>query len=84
MSQSSIVPKDLAALTNLPDDALINVHQAAAIYACSPRHFWRAADAGLVPPPCRVGRLVRWRLGALREHIRTGCKPCRQGGRAVP
>jgi hypothetical protein len=70
-----VVPPDLAALANLPDDALIGVSIVARLYSCSERHAWRAADAGLIPPPLRVGRIVRWRIGTIREHIRGGCKP---------
>jgi hypothetical protein len=75
-----IVPPDLAALASLPDDALVAVDQVAALYCCSARHAWRAADGGLIPAPVRVGRLVRWRLGTLREHIRGGCRRVRQSG----
>lgn len=71
----------LAALAGLPDDTLIPVDPVALIYDCSARHIWRAADGGQIPPPVRVGRLVRWRIGTIREHIRGGCKPCRTTGR---
>jgi hypothetical protein len=77
---TSILPADLMALASLPDDALIAVDQVAHLYACSVRHCWRAADLGLIPAPLPVGRLRRWRLGTLREHIRGGCRPVR--GRA--
>ena len=70
-----MIPPDLAALTNLPDDALIGVAAVAALYACSERHVWRAAERGLIPQPARVGGIVRWRIGSVREHIRAGCKP---------
>jgi hypothetical protein len=77
---AGLVPADLAVLASLPDDALIHATQAAALYGCSVRHLWRAAGR-LIPAPLAVGRLKRWRLGTLREHIRSGCKPIRQGGR---
>jgi predicted DNA-binding transcriptional regulator AlpA len=79
---TAIVPPDLAALASLPDDALISVGQVATLYGCSTRHTWRAADAGLIPSPIRVGRIVRWRIGTIRDHIRAGCKPVRPAGRA--
>jgi hypothetical protein len=78
---TALAPPDLAALGNLPDDALIGVDQVALLYDCSVRHAWRAADRGLIPSPLRVGRNVRWRIGTVREHIRGGCKPCRTAGR---
>jgi predicted DNA-binding transcriptional regulator AlpA len=68
----------LAALANLPDDALIGVAQVAQLYSCSTRHAWRAADGGLIPAPLRVGRIVRWRIGSIRDHIRGGCQPVRR------
>jgi hypothetical protein len=70
-------PPRLATLADLPDDALVGIDVATALYACSVRHFRRATDRGLVPPPVRIGTLVRWRIGTLREHIRSGCPRCR-------
>jgi hypothetical protein len=78
----SILPPDLVVLAALPDDALIAVGSVAKLYDCSVRHVWRAADGGLIPPPLSVGRLRRWRIGTIREHIRNGCKPTRSAGRA--
>jgi predicted DNA-binding transcriptional regulator AlpA len=75
--KSVIAPPDLAALAGLPDDALVGVSAVAMLYGCSTRHAWRAADGGLIPPPLRVGRIVRWRIGTVREHIRNGAKPVR-------
>jgi len=72
-----IVSDVVATLTNRPDDSLIDIGQVAALYSCSERHAWRATDAGLIPAPLRVGRLVRWRLGTIRYHIRGGCRPVR-------
>jgi predicted DNA-binding transcriptional regulator AlpA len=79
--KTAIAPPDLAALAGLPDDALIGVGSVALLYGCSTRHAWRAADGGLIPPPMRVGRIVRWRIGTIREHIRDGCKPIRAAKR---
>jgi predicted DNA-binding transcriptional regulator AlpA len=79
---TALVPPGLAALASLPDDALIGVRVVAQLYSCSERHVWRAADAGLIPPPLRVGRIVRWRIGTIRDHIRDGCPPIPPAGRA--
>jgi len=46
---------------------------------CSPRHVYRMADAGRMPPPLRLGALVRWDLDAIDEWIRAGCPSCRKG-----
>jgi hypothetical protein len=77
----------LAHLDELPDDALVQVELGAALYGASVRGFWRMADRGDVPRPNPVGRLRRWRLGDLRNHIRAGCprvRDGRKGGAACP
>ena len=55
----------------------------AALCECSSRHIRRQSDAGLMPRPVHVGRLVRWRLrtgnpmtGVL-DWIDAGCPSCR-------
>jgi predicted DNA-binding transcriptional regulator AlpA len=65
--------KILAELATLPDEALVAVPMVAALYDFSERHAWRAADKGDLPRPLSIGRLKKWRLGDLREHIRRGC-----------
>lgn len=71
-----IVPPDLAALP-----ALLDVRAVAALLDCSPRHVYRLSDAGRMPPPVRIGALVRWRRAEIEDWIATGCKPVRQAGR---
>jgi excisionase family DNA binding protein len=71
------VPPDLAALA-----ALLDVRAVAQLLDCSPRHVYRLADASRMPPPLRLGALVRWRRQEIEEWIAGGCKPCRQAGRA--
>lgn len=55
----------------------------AALIPCSTRHVRRMADAGLMPRPVHVGRLIRFRLrtgdpktGVL-DWIEAGCPSCR-------
>jgi predicted DNA-binding transcriptional regulator AlpA len=67
----------LAALADLPDDAMIAVEAVSQLCAWSTRHTWRMVDAGGMPAPRRVGRLCRWRIGDIKEWIRQGCKPVR-------
>lgn len=64
-------------IANLPDDALIDVRAVSTLYGCSARHTWRMAELRRIPAPVRVGRLVRWRIGDVRSHIRAGCPSCR-------
>jgi len=40
---------------------------------CSPRHIYRMADAGKMPPPVRLGSLVRWDLEEIDRWIAAGC-----------
>ncbi len=70
--------------TLLPDQvapALLDVRAVAALLGCSTRHVYRLATAGELPPPVRVGRLVRWPRQSVLEWIAAGCKPVRHAGR---
>jgi excisionase family DNA binding protein len=62
--------------------ALLDVRAVAALLDCSPRHVYRLSDAGRMPPPVKLGSLVRWPRQAIEDWITTGCKPCRTAGRA--
>jgi excisionase family DNA binding protein len=62
--------------------ALLDVRAVAQLLACSPRHVYRLSDAGRMPPPVKIGALVRWPRQTVEEWIKTGCKPVRQAGRA--
>jgi excisionase family DNA binding protein len=61
--------------------ALLSVEQVAKLLSCSTRHVYRLADRGAMPPPVKVGALVRWRRQTIEEWITNGCKPCRTAGR---
>jgi predicted DNA-binding transcriptional regulator AlpA len=71
--------------TRLPDPAaptaLLDVRAVAALLDCSPRHVYRLSDSGSMPPPVRLGALVRWRRDSIESWIASGCKPCRTAGR---
>ena len=51
--------------------ALLTVDDLANLLRCSRRTVYRLADAGRVPPPCRLGGLVRWN----RRRSRHGSPP---------
>jgi excisionase family DNA binding protein len=74
---TSIAPADLAALP-----ALLDVRAVAALLGCSARHVYRLADAGRMPPPVRLGALVRWRRADLNAWLEAGCRPVRSASRA--
>jgi excisionase family DNA binding protein len=61
---------------------LLDVRAVAALLGCSPRHVYRLSDAGRMPPPVRIGALVRWRRSDIDAWLGEGCKPVRQAGRA--
>lgn len=61
---------------------LLDVHEVSAVGIGSPRHVFRLADAGKMPPPVRIGRLVRWRRSDIAAWIAAGCPPVRTFGRA--
>jgi hypothetical protein len=65
-----------------------DVEAIAALIPCSARHVRRMADAGLMPRPVHIGRLVRFRLrtgdpktGVL-DWIEAGCPACRTSTKA--
>lgn len=63
-------------MTVLPNDPrfalaqLVTVREVGVILHIHPRSVWRAAAAGDIPKPIRIGdRIVRWRLADLQAHI---------------
>jgi len=61
--------------------ALLAVGAVAAMLACSARHVYRLADAGRMPPPVKLGALVRWPRRAVEQWLADGCPAVRKGGR---
>ena len=62
---------------------LLDVKQTAELLNASPRTVYRLADAGKMPRPVKLGSLVRWRGGELRDWIADGCpvvRPTTTGG----
>lgn len=59
--------------------ALLDVRAVAALLDCSPRHVYRMADAGRMPPPVRIGALVRWHRADLQNWLGNGCPAMRRG-----
>jgi excisionase family DNA binding protein len=45
----------------------------AALLDCSPRHVFRLAEGGQMPPAVRLGALVRWRRADLDRWLAAGC-----------
>jgi predicted DNA-binding transcriptional regulator AlpA len=57
-------------LDRMPADALLSAADLARLLSCSIRHVRRMDCAGELPPPVRLGALVRWRAGRLRDWLR--------------
>jgi excisionase family DNA binding protein len=60
---------------------LLDVKVVAHLLGCSARHVYRMSDGGQMPPPVKLGALVRWNRSSVEEWIAGGCKPCRSMGR---
>jgi excisionase family DNA binding protein len=73
---TSIVPPDIAEMA-----ALLDVRAVAQLLDCSPRHVYRMADAAKLPPPVKIGALVRWRRQEILDWIAQGCPSVRRAGR---
>lgn len=54
---------------------LIDVQTVADLLSCSTRTVYRLADAGKMPQPLRLGKLVRWRHKDMSAWLDAGCPP---------
>jgi excisionase family DNA binding protein len=54
-------------------EALLNCRQVARLLGVSVRSVYRLRDGQKMPRPVRVGTLIRWREGDLREWLEAGC-----------
>jgi excisionase family DNA binding protein len=61
----------------VPAAQLLDVQAVAELLSCSSRHVYRLSDSGRMPPPIKLGALVRWSAAAIREWVNSGCKPVR-------
>ena len=73
--------------TEAPTAELLDVRAVAALLDCSPRHVYRMSDGGKMPPPIRLGALIRWRrqtgdpATGIVDWIRAGAPRVRKVGR---
>ncbi len=58
---------------------LLDVKGVAELLGCSTRHVYRLADRGAMPPPVKLGALVRWSRSTLVDWIGQGCPAVRKG-----
>jgi predicted DNA-binding transcriptional regulator AlpA len=70
-----------------PTPELLDLRAVSRMTTISPRHLRRMADAGMMPRPVRIGRLLRFRrstgdaMTGIAEWITAGCPRCRQPGK---
>jgi predicted DNA-binding transcriptional regulator AlpA len=54
-------------------ESLLNAKQVAGLLGVSVRSVYRLRDGLRMPRPVRVGTLLRWREGELRQWLDAGC-----------
>lgn len=50
---------------DLPDEAEVRLPTVQALFGISPATAWRWSASGLLPKPCRRGRITTWKVGEL-------------------
>jgi excisionase family DNA binding protein len=53
--------------------AMLTVADVAEMLQCSVRSVYRLVDAGKMPPPVKLGKMIRWPCGRIRDWIDSGC-----------
>lgn len=53
---------------------LLSAEQVAQLLGCSVRHVRRLSEAGQMPRPCRVGKLLRWSAPEVIDWVSHGCQ----------
>jgi len=62
----------------MEDNRLLDVVAVAGLLGISERGVWRFRDAGRMPAPVTLGRLIRWRQADLTAWIAAGCPDVRK------
>ena len=57
----------LKKVSDLPNEAGIDVKTVAALCGCSVSTVWERAKRGALPKPIKIGGSARWNLGQLRK-----------------
>jgi predicted DNA-binding transcriptional regulator AlpA len=60
---------------NGADSLLVDVPGVAKLLICSTDHVRRLARTERMPPPLRIGSLLRWKRSIILEWIDAGCQP---------
>jgi excisionase family DNA binding protein len=75
------MPTETTITEDREQSALLNVQAVAGMLTCSVRHVYRLSDAGRMPPPVKLGGLVRWSRRAVEEWLMNGCPSVRTTSR---
>ncbi len=59
---------------------LLTIKEVASLLTCSSRSVHRLVDTGSMPPPIKLGRLIRWSRRTLLKWIEDDCPPVRKPG----
>lgn len=60
-----------------PKGRLGTVLNVADAYFIEPHTVYKWAETGRIVPPIRMGRILRWDMVAVEQHIADGCPPLR-------
>jgi hypothetical protein len=66
---------------------LVSINQLSSVGLGSTRHIRRLVDAGKMPAPVRLGKLLRWRMKTgdpttgVRDWVDAGCPSCERRGK---
>ena len=61
-------PKEMAI-----NSLMLGIRDVAGLMQCSERHITNLRKAGRMPPPVKLGAIVRWSRAVIEDWIRTGC-----------
>lgn len=59
----------MTSTTPPPEPVLLSATELARMLAISVRHVWRLRDAGDLPAPIKLGKLIRWRKAAIERWL---------------
>lgn len=66
------------------DRSLLDIDGVAKLLNCSRRHVMRLSRSPAMPPPIRLGKLLRWSRTTLDEWIASGCpRSCETRAREI-
>ncbi len=71
-NQNGVAPED----SHRVEPRLVSVSDVAALLRCSARQIYRLVESEKMPPPLKLGGMVRWDRVAIEQWICDGCPAC--------